>query len=121
MATTEVDAGPSGLKVSLIYSPAPRRVREWAMALAPGSTVANALTAARIFEEYPELHPDRLKVGIWGRKCSQGDVLQEGDRIEIYRPLRVDPKVSRRERFNRQGAKSAGLFAKNRPGAKAGY
>jgi sulfur carrier protein len=44
-----------------------------------------------------------------------------GERIEFYRPLRVDPKVARRERFARQGAKSAGLFAKKRPGAKAGY
>ena len=35
--------------------------------------------------------------------------------------LRVDPKVARRERFNDQGAKSAGLFTKKRPGAKAGY
>ncbi|MBW8723026.1 MAG: RnfH family protein, partial [Polaromonas sp.] len=44
-----------------------------------------------------------------------------GDRLEIYRGLRVDPKVARRERFNRQGVKRAGLFAKTRAGAKAGY
>ncbi|MEO5606317.1 MAG: RnfH family protein, partial [Polaromonas sp.] len=47
-------------------------------------------------------------------------LLQDADRIEIYRELRVDPKVARRERFNQQGAKRAGLFAKS-PGAKAGY
>jgi sulfur carrier protein len=47
--------------------------------------------------------------------------LQDGDRLEIYRPLKVDPKVARRERFARQGAKTTGLFAKRRPGAKAGY
>jgi hypothetical protein len=45
--------------------------------------------------------------------------LQEGDRLEVLRPLRVDPKVARRERFQRQGAKTAGLFAKRRTGAKA--
>ena len=121
MATTEAITGLSALKVSLIYSPAPRTVREWVLALAPGATVASALEAGRIFEEYPELHPDRLRVGIWGKKCSLGHVLEEGDRVEIYRPLLVDPKASRRERFNRQGAKSAGLFAKSRAGAKAGY
>jgi putative ubiquitin-RnfH superfamily antitoxin RatB of RatAB toxin-antitoxin module len=48
-------------------------------------------------------------------------VLRDQDRVEIYRGLRVDPKVARRERFNRQGAKRAGLFAKTRAGAKAGY
>jgi putative ubiquitin-RnfH superfamily antitoxin RatB of RatAB toxin-antitoxin module len=48
-------------------------------------------------------------------------VLVDGDRLEVYRPLTVDPKVARRQRFVRQGAKTAGLFAKKRPGAKAGY
>jgi putative ubiquitin-RnfH superfamily antitoxin RatB of RatAB toxin-antitoxin module len=47
--------------------------------------------------------------------------LQDGDRLEVYRPLRVDPKVARRERFKGQGARTAGLFAKRRPGAKPGY
>ncbi len=121
MASPELTPSPSGLKISLVYSPAPREVREWALELDPGASVARALSACGIFEAYPELQADRLKVGIWGQKCSQGHVLRDGDRIEIYRSLRVDPKVARRERFNSQGAKSAGLFAKSRPGAKAGY
>jgi putative ubiquitin-RnfH superfamily antitoxin RatB of RatAB toxin-antitoxin module len=41
--------------------------------------------------------------------------------VEIYRGLLVDPKVARRERFRKQGARAAGLFAKRRPGAKPGY
>jgi hypothetical protein len=48
-------------------------------------------------------------------------VLQDLDRVEIYRPLKVDPKVARRTRFVEQGARTAGLFARKRPGAKAGY
>ena len=43
------------------------------------------------------------------------------DRVEIYRPLRVDPKEARRQRFTGQGAKAAGLFQNRRKGAKAGY
>lgn len=121
MAMPEAVTAPPDLTITLVYSPAPREVREWALALEPGATVAAALAAARVFDEYPELQADRLSVGIWGKKCGQGQVLQPGDRIEIYRPLRVDPKVARRERFDRQGAKRAGLFAKSRPGAKAGY
>ena len=50
-----------------------------------------------------------------------GRVLREGDRVEVLRELRVDPKVARRERFNQQGARSTGLFARRRPGAKSGY
>lgn len=109
------------LKISLLYSPAARQVREWQVELEPGATVAKLLGACRIFEEFPELEAATLSLGIWGLKAGLGDLLQDQDRIEIYRPLRVDPKVARRERFNRQGAKSAGLFAKTRPGAKAGY
>jgi putative ubiquitin-RnfH superfamily antitoxin RatB of RatAB toxin-antitoxin module len=40
--------------------------------------------------------------------------VRDGDRIEIYRPLKVDPKVARRERFRKQGSRSAGLFARKR-------
>lgn len=109
------------LKISLLYSPAPRQVREWNLELAAGTTVAQALAACQVSEAFPELQAAGLRVGIWGRKTSLGQVLHDGDRLEIYRSLRVDPKVARRERFNGQGVKRAGLFAKNRVGAKAGY
>ena len=56
-----------------------------------------------------------------GKKAGLGQVLSDQDRVEIYRPLRVDPKVARRERFDTQGVKKSGLFAKKRAGAKAGY
>ena len=60
-------------------------------------------------------------VGIWGRKAAPSQVLRERDRVELARPLLVDPKVARRERFRRQGSRAAGLFASRRPGAKPGY
>ncbi|EXU78428.1 hypothetical protein AX13_16930, partial [Comamonas aquatica DA1877] len=40
---------------------------------------------------------------------------------ELYQPLKVDPKVARRERFAQQGARGAGLFASRRPNSKSGY
>jgi putative ubiquitin-RnfH superfamily antitoxin RatB of RatAB toxin-antitoxin module len=109
------------LKISLVYSPAPRQVREWSLELAPDSTVAQALAECRIFEEFPELQAVQPVLGIWGKKISLDQVLKGGDRVEIYRGLRVDPKIARRERFDRQGIKRAGLFAKTRKGGKAGY
>jgi putative ubiquitin-RnfH superfamily antitoxin RatB of RatAB toxin-antitoxin module len=113
--------GGRPLKIFLVYSPAPRQVREWVLELAAGTTVAQALAASGVFEEFSELRTARPALGIWGRKTTPGHTLQDHDRVEIYRGLRVDPKVARRERFNRQGAKRAGLFAKTRAGAKAGY
>jgi putative ubiquitin-RnfH superfamily antitoxin RatB of RatAB toxin-antitoxin module len=113
--------GSTLLRIKLVYSPAPRQVREWTLELAGGATVAQALAAGGVFEEFPDLKAVRLVLGIWGRKTTPGHVLRDQDRVEIYRGLRVDPKVARRERFNRQGAKRAGLFARTRAGAKAGY
>ena len=58
---------------------------------------------------------------VWGKRVSVNTVLQDGDRLELLRPLKVDPKEARRLRFNQQGSRAAGLFAQRRPGAKAGY
>ena len=109
------------LDIVLVYSPAPRIVREWRLALPPRSSVGQAIEASGILNEFPDLASDRLIAGVWGRQASLRRVLVAHDRVEIYRALRVDPKVARRERFNSQGVKKSGLFARKRAGAKAGY
>ena len=108
------------LNIEVIYSPAPRQVSAWTVELPPGATLQEALLAS-VLLDFPELRSARLVTGVWGKKRGLQHVLQPADRVEIYRALRVDPKVARRERFQRQGAKTAGLFAKTRAGAKAGY
>ena len=112
------------LHISVLYSPAPRVVHERLLRLPAGSTVAQAVDASGLLVDCPEiaLHDTRsFVVGVWGRKTTPNHVLQDLDRIEIYRPLTVDPKVARRERFQKQGTNRAGLFSKRRPGAKPGY
>ncbi len=109
------------MKITLAYSPASRQVREWLLELPPGSSVAQALAASGVLTEFPEFASGRLALGIWGKKAGLRQLLCDQDRVEIYRPLRVDPKVARRERFNTQGVKKSGLFARKRAGAKAGY
>lgn len=109
------------MDVTVVYSPAPRVVREVALRLGVGATVRDAVRASGLLEVFPEIDLRRQAVGIWGCKATPGETLREQDRVEVYRPLQVDPKVARRERFNRQGARSAGLFATRRAGAKAGY
>ena len=121
MAKPENSQDKPRIRVTLVYSPAPRQVRDWTLELAQDGTVAQALSASGLYDEFPQLRHQTLSVGIWGLKSGLDHRLNDRDRIEIYRELRVDPKVARRERFNRQGSKSAGLFAKTRPGAKAGY
>jgi putative ubiquitin-RnfH superfamily antitoxin RatB of RatAB toxin-antitoxin module len=109
------------VKVVVMYSPAPRQVLEWRVVLPAGATLRQAVLASGLPDAYPDLDLATASVGVWGRKAAWEQPLREGDRVEVYRPLLVDPKVARRERFRKQGARAAGLFAKRRPGAKPGY
>lgn len=111
----------TSVSVTVVYSPAPRRVHEVALVVEQGCTVAQAVVQSGLIRTTPKADVALLELGIWGRKATAGEALRANDRVEIYRPLRVDPKVARRERFASQGAKTAGLFAKRRVGGKAGY
>lgn len=64
----------------------------------PQQTVEQAIIASGILRRFPEINLSENKVGIWNRTCKLSDVLREGDRIEIYRPLIADPKEVRRLR-----------------------
>ncbi len=110
-----------GIRVVVVYSPAAREVHEVALTLEDGMTVAYAIRLSGLLTQFPELDISRSVVGVWGRKARPDQSLRDRDRIEIYRALQVDPKVARRERFVKQGARTTGLFAKKRLGAKAGY
>lgn len=96
-------------------------MREWTLQMADGADVSQALLQCGLFEEFEGLKQGALMLGIWGKRISCQQLLCDMDRIEIYRELRVDPKVARRERFARQGSKGTGLFSTVRTGAKAGY
>ncbi len=107
------------MNIELAYASAPRRVNTLALIVPAACTVDQALAASGWLREFPELAT--LPVGIWNLKAARDAVLREGDRVEFYRALRVDPKVARRERFVGQGSRGAGLFSRRRPGSKAGY
>ena len=111
------------ITVLLGWSPAPREVRECPLRVPRGSTVGFLLAQgpAQAASAALAIDPSEADVGVWGRRVPAGHVLREGDRIELYRPLTVDPKYARRERFRRQGARTTGLFATRRAGGKAGY
>ncbi|MCY7319500.1 MAG: RnfH family protein [Ramlibacter sp.] len=108
------------LSVTVVYSPGPRQMSEWAGKLPRGAPVLQAIQASAASQVIPALDINAVALGVWGRKAEPGQLLCDGDRVEVYRPLRVDPKVARRERFRAQGARTTGLFANKRPGAKPG-
>ena len=99
------------VRVTVLYSPAPRQVLEWTVTLAPEATALQALQASGLPAQ-PDLDWRHASMTLWGRKAGLAQRLRDGDRVEVLRPLQVDPKVARRERFRRQGARAAGLFSR---------
>ncbi len=95
--------GAALLRVELAYSPAPDLVDRQTLHLAPGATVADALQASGVLQRHPELALATLSAGVWCKAKPLEHLLRDGDRVEVYRPLKVDPKEARRLRYKRDG------------------
>lgn len=67
-----------------------------------GTIIQNAILQSGILQRYSEIDLRSNSVGIFSRLAKLSDVLQDGDRIEIYRPLLADPKEIRRKRAEQQ-------------------
>ena len=106
------------MHITVVYSPGAGRVVETMLELPDGSTLEDAARVSGLLGQYPELAGPAIQTGIWGQRFDLHHALREGDRVEIYRPLKVDPKVSRRERFSKQGVRTAGLFARSQTSPK---
>jgi putative ubiquitin-RnfH superfamily antitoxin RatB of RatAB toxin-antitoxin module len=83
------------LHVEVVYALPERQVLR-RVSLREGSTVGDALRESGLKDEFPEI--DSLRVGIFGRPVGTDALLRDRDRVEIYRPLRTDPKAARRVR-----------------------
>ena len=67
-----------------------------ALSLEKGATVAVAIDRSGLAENYPDESLSDLLTGIWGQIVDRDFVLKDGDRVEIYRPLQLDPREARR-------------------------
>jgi len=93
--------GPRQLTVEVVHSPAARQVSVVRVRLDFGATVGDALAASRLFGAEAGL-PSGLTVGVWGRRQALDTPLRDGDRVEVWRALTVDPKEARRLRYKGQ-------------------
>lgn len=71
----------------------------WQVELEGSATIADALAAARSQALGLDIPWDSATVGIFGERKPRDERLQDGDRVEIYRPLTVDPRERRRQRM----------------------
>lgn len=87
----------AALKVEVVYA-LPGRHDAVSVSLHEGASVADALRASGILERHPEIDLARQKVGVFGKVVSVESRVSNGDRVEIYRSLSIDPKEARRSR-----------------------
>jgi uncharacterized protein len=89
------------VRVEVVYSAKARQVDCVALGLPVASTVREALVASGLLERHG-LMINAVRCGVWSRHCNPAQVLRNGDRVEIYRELTVDPKEARRLRYKGQ-------------------
>jgi putative ubiquitin-RnfH superfamily antitoxin RatB of RatAB toxin-antitoxin module len=86
------------IRVAVVYADPQRQLRR-EVELNAGATVAEAIRASAILDQLPGFTPSAL--GIFGRATAPEARLRDGDRVELYRPLKADPKEARRRRAQR--------------------
>jgi putative ubiquitin-RnfH superfamily antitoxin RatB of RatAB toxin-antitoxin module len=102
MASAE-GAGPIDIEVA--WSPREREVQGVALRLPSGATVLQALRQSGLFDDASLGDPSSLRVGVWGERRALDSPLRDRDRVEVYRPLLVEPMEARRRRQQAKAAK----------------
>jgi len=95
---------PVEIRVEVVYCPAPGQVDLVALTLPAGTTLGDALQASGLCARHA-LPAEGLRLGVWGKPKDASQPLRERDRVEVYRPLQVDPKEARRQRYQRHREK----------------
>ncbi|MBU6198024.1 MAG: RnfH family protein [Xanthomonadaceae bacterium] len=90
---------PETIRVEVAYADPQRQILR-AVDIAAGATVADAIAASGVLNELPGFAPAGF--GIFGRRVKAETLLGDGDRVELYRPLQLDPKSARRKRAERR-------------------
>ncbi|HFC8521462.1 TPA: RnfH family protein [Neisseria subflava] len=89
------------LEIEIVYGLADRQVLK-SITVAEGTTVREAALQSSLEVEFPELDLQQAPLGIFGKAVKDETALRDGDRIEVYRPLLIDPKEARRKRAEQE-------------------
>ncbi|HAZ61284.1 MAG TPA: RnfH family protein [Gammaproteobacteria bacterium] len=90
-------AGPERIRVTVVHAAPPVPfLRE--LAVPAGTSLRQAIERSGLLDQHPHWRIEALAVGVWGRARALEQLLADGDRVEIYRPLTCDPRQARRDR-----------------------
>jgi len=88
--------GVARIRVEAVYALPDRQVLV-ALELDAGAIAADAVTASGVIESFAGGRIEELSLAIWGKPVPRETPLKDGDRVEILRPLRIDPREARRQ------------------------
>ena len=80
------------MKIGIAYA-LPQRQAWLNVEVPDGSTIQDAIGRSGILKQFPEIDLEQQKVGVFGKVSKLDAVLNDGDRVEIYRPITCDPKT----------------------------
>jgi uncharacterized protein len=95
------------LRIEVVYCPHPGACDTVALRLPAPLSLAEAVHASQVLLRHG-LTLGELRLGVWSRTREPGSLLRDLDRVEIYRPLTVDPKEARRLRYKQQRPRAKG-------------
>ena len=85
------------MKIEIVYA-FRERASVFSVSVPAGATLREAVVASGVLERHPEISLEKQAYGIFGKRAALEARLAPGDRVEIYRPLAMDPKEARRRR-----------------------
>ena len=91
----------ANIRVEVIYA-LPASEDTMRIFLPANSKLMDAIVASGMLERHPEIDLAHQTCGVFGEPRALDSVLADGDRVELYRPLRTDPKEARRRRARKK-------------------
>jgi len=88
----------TGRRVEVVYALPDRQSVVTVPLPESGLTALDAVERSGLLERFPELRDQALVLGVYGAVCAPDRLLRDRDRVEIYRPLKVDPRAQRKQR-----------------------
>ena len=95
------------MRVELVYADPAREIL-MSLEVAPGSTVHDCVERSGLLRLVPDLGDTGIGLSVFGRRVEPAEPVSVGDRIEVLRPLKIEPKEARRLRARRAGDSAPG-------------
>ena len=88
--------GLAKIQVEIVFATAGEQLL-CALSVPSESTIADVIEISALAEQFPDYDFSEMRVGVWGHPADRRQMVRGGDRIEIYRPLEMDPREARRQ------------------------